>query len=318
MGSHAFNLVVVGFWLTTMSWLVMAKIVPPLRVGEPPSYSSILEQEADDPPVCWSIRLHDRTMGWAISKVEHRDGGISELQSRVYLQDLPLEEFAPAWLGTVLKPVLGDLGPLDVDKKSRMVVDPLGRLVGFESRVRIAEIPDAIKVQGQTEGASLKLTVQSGEIPYKFERYLPVNALMTDELSPQANLPGLRVGQRWTVPLYSPFRAPSSPIEILQATVDRADHITWNGQTVNCRVIVFRDDPGSGLVSGDPRGRMWVREDGLVLRQEVAILRSHLHFLRLSQGEAELVAAALGDDWMGPLSNTVAQRLLDHIATQSP
>jgi hypothetical protein len=95
----------------------------------------------------------------------------------------------------------------------------LGRLVSFESRVRIAEIRDAIKISGQVEGSTLTITVRSGDIPTTVECYLPPNALMSDELSPQAMIPALRVGQRWTVPLYSPFRPPNSPMEILHAWV---------------------------------------------------------------------------------------------------
>jgi hypothetical protein len=310
MGNHPFNVIVILFWLATMSWLVVAKVLPPLRVGEPPSYRSILKKGSRQPPVCWSIRLEDRLIGWAANKIERRADGITELYSRVYLRDLPLDQFAPAWLATVLKPVLRDVGPLDVDKFSRMTVDPLGRLVAFESRVRVADLPDAIKVHGQIEGSSLKLSVQSGEIPHKLERYLPPDALMADELSPQTTMPGLRVGQAWTVPLYSPFRPPTSPIEILQARVERAERITWGGRKVNCRMIVYRSDPGSGLVTGESRGRTWVRDDGVVLRQEVTILRSHLRFVRLDDLHAEGIAKLLGDDWSATMSDGMTGHLL--------
>ncbi len=123
-----------------------------------------------------------------------------------------------------------DLGQPDIYKRSRFDLDPLGRLVGFESGVRVAGLIDAIKVQGVVEGTNLKLSIQSGDFREKMERYLPPNALMTDELSPQSRLPGLRVGQSWTVPMYSPFRAPNDPLEVLQAVVEREDNITWNGE----------------------------------------------------------------------------------------
>ena len=112
---------------------------------------------------------------------------------------------------------------MDLDKKTRLTIDPLGGLVGFESRVRLGKIEDAIKVQGQIEGGILKLPVRTGDSPITCEVNLPPRALMGDELSPQARLPGLRVGQTWTVPLYSPFRPPNSPMEILQAIVERQD-----------------------------------------------------------------------------------------------
>ncbi|MGD9721368.1 MAG: hypothetical protein AB7O59_09175 [Pirellulales bacterium] len=317
MGNHVFNVTVVLFWLATMGWLVVAKVLPPMRVGEPPSYRSILAESQRQLPVCWSIHLEDRPIGWAANRLVRRADGISELHSRVYLQDLPLDELAPGWLANVLKPVLRDLGPLDIDKQSSLVVDPLGRLVGFESHVRIAEIRDAIKVQGQIEGSSLKLTVQSGEMPHKFERYLPPNALVTDELSPQTSLPGLRVGQSWTVPLYSPFRPPTSPIEVLQARVERAEAFTWDGARVASKLIVYRGDPGSGLSGDEARGRMWVRDDGMVLRQEVTVLRSRLNFLRLPDRQAARLANALGSDWSGTPDVEMTNEILG-IATECP
>ena len=257
MGNHPFNVIVVLFWFATMSWLVAAKILPSMRVGEPPNYTSIVADSVDQPPVCWRIQLQDRTIGWAASKIERRKDGITDLYSRVYLGELPWEELAPGWLAGVLKPVLTDLGPLDIDKKSHLVIDPLGRPVEFESRVRVANLADAIRVHGQIEGSSLKLAVQSGDFSHRFEHSLPTNALLTDELSPQALLPGLRVGQTWTVPLYSPFRAFNDPMEMLQAVVEREDKITWGGESVRSRVIVYRSDPGSGIGrQRDPRARL--------------------------------------------------------------
>ncbi len=51
------------------------------------------------------------------------------------------------WLGAFVRPVLRDGNSLDMDAKSRLEIDPLGRLVGFESKVRLANIRDAIRMQ---------------------------------------------------------------------------------------------------------------------------------------------------------------------------
>ena len=314
MGNHPFNVIVILFWLATMTWLVVVKVVPPLRVGEPPSYSSILKnQDQVERPTCWSVRLNDQPIGWAATKAVRREDGITELFSRVYLRDLPLDEFAPPWLADLLKPLLGQFGPLDVDKRSLLTIDPLGRLVGLETKVRVADIPDAIKVHGQVEGSALTLTVLSGGVSHKLEQYLPPDALMTDELSPQASMPGLRVGQTWTVPLYSPFRSPSSPMEILQAAVEPGGKITWDARRINSRVIVYRNDPGSGLIGNETRGRVWVGDDGLVLRQEISVFRSRVHFVRLGEGQAEGIVRALDPDWMSSLSRRKAARLLQEV-----
>ena len=322
MGNHSFNAIVILFWFATMGWLVVSKVLPPVLVGEPPNYTSLLKETREALPVCWSIRLQDKVIGWAATKTVFRDDGITNLYSRVYLGEVPLDEVAPPWLTAVLKPVLRDFGQLDIDKRSRVVIDPLGRLVGFDSRVRVADIPDAIKVEGRGEGTLLKRSVQSGEIPYKLERYFPQDSLVLDELSPQGTMPGLHVGQTWTVPLYSPFRPPSSPMEILQAVVEQEERITWDGERINCRVIVYRNDSGSGLDENKTRGRVWVREDGVVVRQEVAIFKSHLHFIRLPDSQASDMWTAMGDDWTESWTKNVpiqpAKRLLKQLNSDAP
>jgi hypothetical protein len=112
--------------------------------------------------------------------------------------------------------------------------------------------------------------------------YLPQDALVGDALSPQTRLPKLRVGQTWTVPVYSPFRPPRCPLEILQATVERNEGITWNGRKVEAWLVVYSSDPGAGLDSAKTsRGKLWVRHDGTVLKQELMILSSRLSFVRL-------------------------------------
>ncbi len=319
MGNHPFNVIVVLFWLVTMGWLVVAKVLPPLRQGEPPNYASILSAtHKAELPTCWSIRLRDRTIGWAANKTVRRKDGITELHSRVYLSEFPLEEMAPAWVGTVLKGVFEQFAHMDLDKRSCLTLDPLGRLDTFESRVRVGPMVDVIKVQGQIDGTSLKLSMQSGDLAYKFDRYMPANSLMSDELSPQVRMPGLRVGQAWTVPVYSPFRAPTSPIEILQATVEREEKITWDGETVTTRVIYYRGDAGAALADNAPRGRTWVRDDGLVLHQEVSILNSHMHFERLGERTSEEIRETLGEEWNQPLKAAVAKRLLRSLVSEAP
>ena len=316
MGNPAFNVVVVLFWLATMSWLVIAKIVPPLRVGEPPDYASIIEGTDDETPNCWTIRMDGRTVGWAANKLVRRPEGITELYSRVYLGHLPINELAPSWLSSVLKPVFPNLERLDVDKQSWFVIDPLGRLAEFESRVRLADIPDAIRVQGQVENSKLKLIVKSGDVGATFYQPLTPNSPMNDELSPQARMPNLRVGQKWTVPLYSPFRSPHSPMEILQASVESKTTLTWAGEPTAVHLVVYRGDAGSGPSSGQTRGRMWVRDDGLVLRQEVGVFKSPVQFERLPDDDARQLWQSLPDDWRKSLPRELGEQLLDDLFNQ--
>ena len=76
-------------------------------------------------------------------------------------------------------------------------------------------------------------------------------------------------------------------IEILTATVKGRDQIVWNGRRVETLLVIYRSDAGSGLGSGErPRGKLWVRPDGTVVKQEVMILNSTMTFGRMSDAEA--------------------------------
>jgi hypothetical protein len=314
MPSRWFNVAIVLFWLATMTWLSITKILPPLRIGEPPNYRAIIERDNNAPPVCWSIHFNDEVLGWAATRVEHRPDEMTAMQGRVFLTQLPLDELTPTWLSGVIKPLLRNTGTLSVDARNQLDIDPLGRLVSFESRVQIAKMPDAIRIHGQVEGTVLRITVKLPDLVYKDERYLPPNAFVGNELLPQAVLPGLHVGQTWTMPVYSPFRPHKSPMEVLQAQVERHEAIVWNATTVNTLVVVYRTDSGNGLdAQHKPRGKLWVRNDGLVLRQEMTFFNSPLSFLRLPPNKTELVARELNRDWNAPMPQERAQELLDEL-----
>ncbi len=194
MGTRLYNGVVVVFWMATMSWLLIDKVWPTLRVGDPPSYSTVLQHEEADPPACWVIQWNDRQTGWAASRVVRRVDGMVEMHSRVFISELPIDQLAPGWLGAIVKPMLRRSGQLDMDAKSKLEIDPLGRLVGFDSSVGLAHIADAVRMQGIIEGNRLKLTAQSGDWTCKTEKYLSPEALVGDAMSPQARLPGLARG----------------------------------------------------------------------------------------------------------------------------
>ena len=49
------NIAIVLFWLATMSWLVVTKFLPPLRIGQPPDYHAILEHERGAAPFAGSF-----------------------------------------------------------------------------------------------------------------------------------------------------------------------------------------------------------------------------------------------------------------------
>jgi hypothetical protein len=160
-------------------------------------------------------------------------------------------------------------------------------LTGFHSSLRVVGLPDAISINGQVKGSKLKIKVESNEIVPEFETYLPADAVVSDELSPLAYMTGLRLGQEWTVPVFSPLRPPDSPIQMLHAQVEARDPVSWQGEVKGAFRVVYRMDPGSALSSSrEPNARMWVCEDGMVVKQEVNVLGSKLVFQRLPPDRA--------------------------------
>ena len=318
MGSRFFNVLILLFWMATMSWLVVNKVLPPLRVGEPPNYRSILAERDPKVPVCWRIALNDQPLGWAATDFIERADGLVESRSRIYLDRLPLDQVAPGWMGTLMKALIEQTRQNGVEVNSQLEIDPLGRLVGFRSKMSLASYQDTIRLQGTVSGTSLEILVQSGDFSYKTERYLPNNALVGDELSPQAHLPGLRNGQQWTMPIYSPFRPPDSPMEILQATVEREASLIWNDTAVDTRLVVYRGDPGSaGGGAREPRGKLWVRMDGLVLKQELYLMSSKLQFTRMAPREGRWLMRNLRSDWAGELAPGRSKQIFGQLRERS-
>lgn len=290
MHSRWFNPLVILFWLSSMTWLVTQKVLPPLIVGEPPSYRSILRQSKQGrapESSHWQLLWNGREVGWAKTRVELHENELTEIVNTVHFDDLPLEDMTPLRMGAFVKSMRGgERMPLDAE--SRVSIDPLGQLEQFNSSVSFDGIPEAITVRGFVENRELRLVVRSGELSYPTKCYLPADALVGDVLSPQNQLPHLRVGQTWTVPVYSPFRLPNLPMEVLEARVVRREPIQWGEQEIMAYVVEYRGDQGAGLKrSKQAVGTVWVGGDGLVLRQEVLLLNSRLAFLRLPEAPDE-------------------------------
>ncbi len=295
MYSRWFNLVVVLLWLTTMGWLVQTKVLPPLLVGEPPSYQTILDPRHPQPPVGWRLDMNDRPVGWALTTIDFQPDGIMEIGSHVHFDELPLDEMTPVWLRSLLRWMDEPLLRQTMDARSALLLDPLGRLTRFESTVDIGPAKDLISLTGEVVGSQVLLSVRSGEFLYRSEAPLPSEALVGDALQPQARLPGLRQGQSWTVPVYSPLRPPNRPLEMLYAEVEGDDLLAWEGGMERVWLVVYRSDPAASPAGRrETRGRLWVRRDGTVLKQEVSLFGSRLTFSRLPEHEVPALQEAAG------------------------
>jgi hypothetical protein len=282
-----FNIAVVVLWLSTMGWLVTEKVLPPLLIGEPPKYETVIDATANGPdePVVWNLSINNNPLGWASSHTTTKEDRMVEMTSQVHLERFPLAELAPSWLANMLDPDGRGQGEMQID--TRTIVELVaGKLQGFRTSVDFGPLTNAILISGVVNGSDLRLSVRAGEFAYARTHPLPGDTLVGDGLSPRARLSRLRVGQTWTEPIYSPFHQPNSPMQILQAKVEYQEPLAWNGQVINTVVVVYRNDPGAELNGSRlARGRAWVREDGVVLKQEVQLLGSKLVFMRLPRGQ---------------------------------
>lgn len=293
-----FHVAVVLLWLSTMSWLVTTKVVPSLVVGDPPSYPTILAAQRAEPPTGWAMYWNERRLGWAITITSPAPQDVTEVRSRVHFDDLPLEQMIPDWLRPMLPRAGRQHVPFPLDSRSLLVFDPLGRLSRFESSVALGLQEPFVKMRGTIDDAQLSLWIRVGELqPLEAQVPVPRDAMLGDMLSLQSRLPGLREGQRWTVETYSPLRPPNSPNELLHAAVESRVPLIWNGRAVPTLLVVYRTDPGEAVGdAGAPWGKLWVRDDGTVIKQQVTLFRCQLTFIRMPDQEAAALAARVGLD----------------------
>jgi hypothetical protein len=278
-----FNVGVVLLWLGTMTWLATTKILPSLLVGDPPSYQTILAGQDHEPPVAWILTLNGRKLGLALNTVAHTPDGLTQLHNRIHFDELPLAQLVPDLLQTLLSPESPLPTELPMEVVSTLVFDPLGRLSRFESSLKFQPEMDAIRVYGTAEGDQVNLSFHCGDSTYNTRLALPRKAMLYDGLSPNGRLPGLRVGQTWTMELYSPLRPPQEPVEILWARVESVQPIQWNGEMVDAFHVTYRTDPGASVGrSATPRVQLWVRPDGVVLVQQASVFNAKMTFTRLA------------------------------------
>jgi hypothetical protein len=274
------TIAILALWLCSTIWLFVAKILPPLLVGDPPSFQAIYGDAPSQESCAWDIHWNGKPLGWARSEHRRRADGIFDIESSVHFDRLPIKDVAPPWMRSFVD-ALGELERLPLDAKSTLTIDPLGQLVGFRSGVDLGPFERVVSVQGVADGDRLRVSVQADKFFTETELYLPPHAIIADGLAPQARLTALRVGQAWTEPVYSPFRPPHEPMEILRATVARRQTIDWGGRDVSCVLVEYRRENGVAVAADAlPQGRAWVNDEGLVLRQELQILNATLVFVR--------------------------------------
>jgi hypothetical protein len=276
MGNRIFVGLVVMLWAGAMSWLMVARILPPFFHGEPPGHGMLIRDE----PVCWQIEYDGRPVGHAVSQAIPGALGTTEIHSRVLLEGIDLGKLAPQWMNTLVR----GLGEISLDTRTSLTLDSLGNLSSFDTRVWLNDLPLVMKVVGRIDGAELVLKLQTGEVTHESRYPVPARALLASELIPEPKLLQAYVGRKWQQEVYSPFRPPSSSMEIMQAEVVEESWIEHRGERVRARKIEYRTLPPAGVPSSNTlRSVVWVDDEGTVLRQDMRLVDAKLRFERCTE-----------------------------------
>jgi hypothetical protein len=291
---------VVGLWFVTSGWLVTAKILPAWRPGSPPGYQGLYGSGGRLGPVAWTVQWNGSPLGWALAESTRTpDGGLT-VESLLHAARLPVEEVLPSWVGDLAGNLVGGMlrtrGLATFDARGKLAIDNAGKLRAFGSVISIAGVADDVVLEGTVRDDEVAIDVQIGDIRHRTTCHLPDQLTLGDELSPQASMPGLYEGRRWTVPVYSPIRPRLSPLDILHAEVGPEETMFWDNTLMRVHVVSYREDPSS---SRPPRSRLWVDRGGRVLKQESQVLDGRLVFIRRSDEDASRLAASVAVEAAG-------------------
>ncbi|MFM7207849.1 MAG: hypothetical protein ACKO4T_14400 [Planctomycetaceae bacterium] len=290
---------VLVFWLVTSGWLVVTKVLPSLSPGSPPGHQALYTAGQRPIPVAWSVQWNERPVGWALATAERQTDGGLVVESRLRFERLPLDNVLPAWAGLLVQRMRRDVATISFSARGRLEIDRAGQLTAFTSRVTLPGTNDDVFLRGTVDDGDVNVCIVAGGMTYETTRHLPSHVMIGDELSPQASIPGLHEGRRWTVPVYSPLRPGHSPIEILHADVGPEETLYWDDGLVRVHVVAYREDPSSHR---EPRCRLWVDLSGRVLKQEAAMFGARMTFLRRSDEAAARLAEDAGPDAEPPAS----------------
>ena len=280
MANRVFVCAVIVLWLGSMSWLMIDKILPSLHEGEPPLAAGF----EPGVPVAWKVLWGDREVGYAASMRTPGVLGTTNLENRVILEDVPLLDLVPA----LMRQVVGDIGSMKFDARTTLEFDSLDNFSKFESRVSINEVSRVLQLDGKVNGAFLDAKVKFGDVNYEPKVPIANHAALSEALFPDAKLPYLYVGRRWSEEVYNPFQAPNAPIETVDVEVTGIETLSMDDENHRVMRVEFSGPPAPG-VPEDARLQAiaWVRQsDGVVLRQDVLISTSRLRFDRLPDEEA--------------------------------
>jgi len=265
MPSRLVCVVLLAYWLVAAFELVSRELIPELNLGQPPDLRTIAAAGEDAPPARWGIQVVDRPggrdsgrpVGQAVTASRRGRDGWVEMSSRVTFESGRL--LAGLARGGAL--VRGQDERIEFNSEYR--IDPSGVLRSFHAEVRVpGQRGDFWRIEGALKNHVMGV-ISRGPMPLlnrsmSFE-YDP-RGLVRSQFGPLDRLPGLQVGQRWDEQVASPM---TGRMETVRAEVKRRTLIFWDKGEVQALEVEHRSQ---GVTA-----RTYVRADGLVLRQEVAL-----------------------------------------------
>lgn len=296
MGNRIFVAVVLLLWASTMSWLVVEKILPPFFSGEPPTHGVRQEKV----PVCWEIECGGQHVGYAVRQAVPGAQSSTEIHSRVLLKDIPLKEMAPQWMSGIV----ADLGPIRLDSRTKLMLDSFGTLSSFDTKVQLNDLPLLVKVFGRVDDGELFIKFLSSGVSHEVRFPFPDARQLDGELIPEPKLLQIYVGRKWQVEMFSLFRPPSDALTLLQAEVVAEETIRHREGNVRAKRIEYRDLSAAGVAAEHTlRAAVWVADDGIVVRQDFYLANTKLRFERRSDsGSIRLANKLLDLDTVATLS----------------
>ena len=278
MPSRLVCVAILLYWLVAAVGLVSRDLIPELTVGPPPDLRTIARAAEDATPARWNIlvadRPHDpdskRSVGQATTESRRSSDGWIEMTSKVAFDSGRL-------LVGFLKSSAQD--DLSADQKiefdSVYHVDPSGNLRSFRADIRLAGQDAALwRIDGMLKNRVMEVVSQGPIAGLNRTMSFPYTdrGVVQSQFGPLDRLPGLAVGQRWDERVANPL---TGQVETIRVEVARKVVIHWDLSPVTTLEVVHR--------SKAVTARTWVRGDGLVLRQEVALPMLRLLLERLPE-----------------------------------
>ena len=276
---------------------MVRKILPTLLIGEPPAYATAGKDRQR--PVAWYLYLNESRLGWALSNIGRQTTDVTEIHNLVHFDGLPLDKLLPMYLRAFAHASIQAANSMEMEVESNMLINPLNQLQSFDSKLRFrpSSGQSLVAIDGNVEGDALVLNYRCGDFPPEKISVPMPDSKIRDGFSPETELRGLRLGQKWTIVSYSPLSLPANSLDLLQhraptvvllAEVEEKQDLRWNGRMEPAWLVVYRSDtsqnPGS---ESTVRNRMWVRvSDGTVIREEVVLGGNSLTFNRMTDNDA--------------------------------